>query len=501
MTNVKEKINEFKDYLKEIEYLQSTIGILSWDSMVCMPKKGIEYRSQILGYLSAEFYKISTSEKIKEYIDFFDNIDNLDIVTKAMLRNVKKNYERTKKIPKDEYRDFTIAVSNSKAAWEEAKGKNDFSIFAPHLKTIVEYKRKFIDYLGYEDNKYDTLLDEYEPSITTKKLDQVFSQLRDAIVDLLREIEHTGYAPNTEFFKGEFPKENQREFSEIILEKMGYDFKEKGRIDESMHPFTINFGNKDVRITTNYSKEDFTSALFSCIHEGGHGIYEQNIDDNLEGTLLAAGASMGIHESQSRFYENLIGKSMEFWRYFYKEAKNRFKAFEEVDFIEFYNGINLVEPSLIRTEADELTYSLHIIIRYEIEKQLINGEIEVDDLPGIWREKYIKYLGIEPKNDAEGVLQDMHWSDGSFGYFPSYALGNLYGAQFLSKMKKDIPNLYEQISSGDLFVINKWLKENIHKFGSIYEPEDIIKRVTGEELDAKYFIEYLQEKFKKIYNL
>jgi len=501
MTSNKERINEFKDYLREIEYLQSTIGILSWDSMVYMPKLGIEYRSEMLGYLSSELYKLSTSDKIKAYIDFFDNLDNIDDITRTMLKNVKKNYERTKKIPKDEYRDFTIAASNSQAAWEEAKEKSDFSIFAPHLKSIVEYKRKFIDYLGYEDNKYDTLLDEYEPGITTKKLDQVFSQLRDAIVELLRKIKLAGYVPDTEFFKGEFPKENQKEFSEFVLEKMGYDFKEKGRIDESMHPFTINFGNKDVRITTNYSESDFRSALFSCIHEGGHGIYEQNIDDNLKGTLLATGASMGIHESQSRFYENLIGKSEEFWKYFYKEAKARFKAFAEVDFIEFYKGINLVEPSLIRTEADELTYSLHIIIRYEIEKQLVNGEIEVEDLPSIWREKYLKYLGIEPKNDAEGVLQDMHWSDGSFGYFPSYALGNLYGAQFLNKMKKDIPNLYEQISNGNLIEILKWLKDNIHKFGLIYEPEDIIKRVTGEELNAKYFIEYLEEKFKKIYSL
>lgn len=496
-----ENIKAFKEYLTKLEYLESTIALLSWDSMVNAPRGGIDYRSEMLGYLSGEAYKISTSEKMKEFIDYFSNYDHLDYVTKAMIEEARRNYNRTKKIPENEYREYVIAASNSTVAWEEAKEKGDFNIFKPHLEKILGYKRKFVEYLGYAENKYDALLDEYEPGITTKKLDEVFSELRDAIVDILKEVNKSGYKPNTEFFTKNFPKKAQKEFSQVVLEKMGYDFKEHGRIDESTHPFTINFGNKDVRITTNYNENDFRSALFSCIHEGGHAIYEQNIDDSLKGTMLAKGASMGIHESQSRFYENIIGKTKEFWSYFYPEAIKRFTQFEGITLDEFYKGINFVEPSLIRTEADELTYSLHVIIRYEIEKELINGTIEVKNLPEIWNAKYKEYLGIEPENDAEGVLQDMHWSDGSFGYFPSYALGNLYGAQFLNKMKKDIPDLYKEIKDGNLHIIHKWLKENIHKHGAVYKPQEIIKNVTGEELKAKYFIEYLKNKYAEIYNL
>ncbi|MCY6372786.1 carboxypeptidase M32 [Clostridium ganghwense] len=496
-----EKLKEFKEYLSKLEYLESTIALLSWDSMVNAPRGGIGYRSEMIGYLSGEAYRISTSDKMKGFIEYFSECQDSDYIVKAMAEEAKRNYDRTKKIPENEYKEYTIASSNSTAAWEEAKEKGDFNIFKPHLEKIVNYKRKFVEYLGYKENKYDTLLDEYEPGITTKKLDEVFSEVRDAIVDLLNKIKKSGYTPNTDFFTKQFPKEDQKEFSEFVLKKMKYDFEQRGRIDESIHPFTINFGNKDVRITTHYYENDFRSALFSCIHEGGHAIYEQNITDTLKGTMLGKGASMGIHESQSRFYENIIGKTKEFWSYFYPEALKRFPQFEGITLDEFYKGINFVERSLIRTEADELTYSLHIIIRYEIEKELINGNIEVEDLPDIWNKKYNEYLGIDPKNDEEGVLQDMHWSDGSFGYFPSYALGNLYGAQFLNKMEKDLPHLYEEIKKGNLLHIHEWLKENIHKYGAVYKPADLIKKVTDEELKAKYFIEYLNDKYTEIYNL
>lgn len=495
------KLKEFKEYLTNLEYLESTIAVLGWDTMVNLPRDGVAYRSEMLGYLSGEVYKLITSDEAKEFIEYFKKQDNLDHITWAMVNKFTKDYSRIKKIPEDEYKQYAIVASNSSSAWEEAKEKNDFSIYKSYLEKVVDYKRKFIEYIGYKDNKYDTLLDEYEMGITVKKLDEVFGEVRDSIVQLLNKIKDSGYTPNTEFFKKYFTKESQKEFSEFVLEKMGYDFKNRGRIDESTHPFTTNFGNKDVRITTHYYENDFRSALFSCIHEGGHGIYEQNIDDNLKGTMLATGASMGIHESQSRFYENIIGKSREFWTYFYPEVLKRFPQFQGTTLDEFYKGINLVEPSLIRTEADELTYSLHIIIRYEIEKQLINGDIEVKDLPEVWNTKYKEYLGIEPASDAEGVLQDMHWSDGSFGYFPSYALGNLYGAQFLYKMRKDMPDVFRQIECGDLSQVFQWLKKNVHKHGAVYKPEEIIKMVTGEELKAKYFIEYLDTKYSQIYNL
>lgn len=494
------KLEEFKDYVKKIEYLNSANSVLYWDMRVGIPKKGIKYRADVLGYLSGELYKLQTSDTMKAFIDYFNKEKDLDDITTSMVKNAEKKYNETKKIPEDRYKEYVILTSNAESAWEEAKDESNFDKFKPYLEKIVDFNKEFIGYWGYKNNKYDTLLDFYEPGITVERLDSVFGELKDAIVNLLKRLQKSNVSVDNSFFKKSFTAKEQEEFGVFILQKMGYDF-DAGRLDESVHPFTINFNNKDVRITTHYYENEFTSAMFSCIHEGGHAIYEQNIPDDLQGTLLGSGVSMGIHESQSRFYENIIGRSKEFWKYFYPEAQKRFKQFEGVSIEEFYKAINLVEPSLIRTESDELTYSLHVIIRYEIEKALINGEIEVKDLPSIWNKKYKEYLGVEPKNDAEGVLQDMHWSGGSFGYFPSYALGNLYGAQFLNKMNKDIPNLYKNIEDGQFSSINEWLKENIHKHGAVYEPTELIKRVTGEELTAKYFIEYLNKKYGEIYNL
>jgi carboxypeptidase Taq len=499
MSELSQKITEFKDYLKKIEYLNSASGVLAWDMRVGMPKKGVEHRGEVLGYLSGELYKLQTSEEMKNYIEYFNDIEELDDITKAIVDNCRKNYDQTKKIPEEKYKKYVILTSSAEGAWEEAKDKSDFNIFKPYLEKVVAFNKEFVEYWGYEGNKYNTLLEFYEPGMTVEKLDIIFDELRNAIVELLEKINRSNVKPNPSFFMRSFHKKDQEAFGIFVLERMGYDF-QAGRLDESMHPFTINFNNKDVRITTHYHENDFRSALFGSIHEGGHAIYEQDIPDELSGTLLGTGASMGIHESQSRFYENILGRGREFWQYFYPEARKRFTQFDDISFEKFYEAINFVQPSLIRIEADELTYSLHIIIRYEIEKALINGDIEVKDLPEIWNKKYKEYLGVEPQNDAEGVLQDMHWSDGSFGYFPSYALGNLYGAQFFYKMLQDIPDLYDNIKQGELEVIHSWLKDNMHKYGSIYKPSDLIKKVTGEELSAKYFIDYLNKKYSDIYN-
>jgi carboxypeptidase Taq len=498
--NFGKKLEEFKEYLTKMEYLNSASSTLYWDMRVGIPKKGIPYRSEVLGYLSSEVYKLQTSDKMKEFIDYFTKQQGLDDVTKAMVSKAKKDYDQTKKIPEDRYREYVVLTSNAEAAWEEAREKADYSIFRPYLEKLVRFNQEFIEYWGYEGNKYNTLLDFYEPGITVEKLDVVFGELRDAIVSLLIKIQNSQVKPDTSFFYKHFTKEEQEEFSIFILNKLGYDF-EAGRLDVSTHPFTIEFDNKDVRITTRYDENEFRGALFSSIHEGGHAIYEQDIPDSLKGTGLASGISMGIHESQSRYYENILGRSKEFWNYFYPEAQKRFKQFEGISLEEFYKAINIVEPSLIRLDADELTYSLHVIIRYEIEKTLINGEMNLEELPQVWNNKYKEYLGIEPKNDADGILQDMHWSGGSFGYFPSYVLGNLYGAQFLGKMLEDIPDYNNLIKNGQFNEIHEWLRENIHKHGSIYKPSEIIKRVTGEELSAKFFIEYLNKKYKEIYNL
>lgn len=496
----KNKLDEFKKHLSNIEYLNSATGVLYWDTRVGIPKKGIPYRGQVLGYLSEEQYKLETSDKMKEFIDYFSSCGELDDVTRSMVENARKNYDRTMKIPAQRYKEYVIASSESEAAWEEAKNKSDFSIFQPHLQKMIDFNKEFIGYWGYKETGYDTLLDFYEPELTVSKLDTVFGELKGSVINLLDRIIKTGMDTSCSSFKKSFSKAEQWDFCSYILHKMGFDF-DAGRVDESEHPFTINFNNKDVRITTHYYENEFTSAIFSCIHEGGHAIYEQDIPDDLSGTLLAGGASMAVHESQSRFYENLIGRSREFWAYFYPEVIKRFPQFKDVSYEEFYRGINTIKPSLIRTEADELTYNLHIIIRYEIEKLIFSGNVEAGELPQIWNRKYAEYLGIEPKNDREGILQDMHWSAGNFGYFPSYALGNLYGAQFFNTMTSDIPDIRKRVENGELDAVHSWLKENVHKYGSVYKPSELIKKVTGEELTARYFVDYLNQKYKDIYSL
>lgn len=493
------RLDAFKSYSKDVEYLNSAIGALYWDSRVNIPRKGIAYRGEVLGYLSAELYRKQTSEMMKAFIDEFSAMTDLDDVTRAMVDRAQREYDRSMKIPEERYRAYVVAVSAAESAWEDAKDKANYAMFKPHLETLIAFNREFAEYWGAGTHRYDKLLDYYEPGITTATLDTVFGEVRDAIVMLLDKIKSKP-KPDDSFLKGIFPVKAQAEFSRHVLKKMGYDF-EAGRLDVSVHPFTITMGLDDVRITTHYYEKELRSALYSSIHEGGHAIYEQNIDPSLAGTMLMTGASMGIHESQSRLYENLIGRSRAFWQYFYPQAQSKFAQLDGVPMEAFYKAVNAVEPSLIRIEADELTYSLHIIIRYEMEKAIFDGGAEADDLPALWIAKYKEYLGAEPKNDSEGILQDTHWSGGNFGYFPSYALGNLYGAQFLHTMKQAVPDMESRIAAGDLEYVNAWLKQHVHRHGAVYLPAELIQKVTDEPLNAKYFIEYLNAKYSDIYGL
>lgn len=495
------KLKELRDYLNDYEKLIQALSLVYWDMRTNMPSKAGESRSKVVEYLSGESFKMITSDKVGEFItDLTPLVNEMSLVDKRMVEELERSYNETKKIPQDKYVAYVGLCSNSELAWEKAKDASDFEIFKPYLEKVVEYQKEFINYWGYKNDKYDTLLDKYELGLTTEKLDKIFSELRDGIIEILDKVKGSKKKLNREFLYGHFDAGKQKDLSLFILDKIGFD-KEAGRLDVSVHPFTTNFGNKDVRLTTNYHEDEFTSALFSTIHEGGHGIYEQNISDDLESTGLQQGASMAIHESQSRFYENILGRSKEFCSYLLSVAKEYFEDFKDVTLEEFYEAMNYVETSLIRTEADELTYGLHIIIRYEIEKELINGRISVNELKDLWNKKYKEYLGVEPKNDAEGILQDMHWSDGSFGYFPSYALGNLYGAQMFNTLLKEKPTVMEGVKNGDLTEITKWLNEKVHVHGAIYTPEELIKNITGEELNPKYFIDYLKNKYYKIYNV
>ena len=499
--NLKEKFNEVKEHISEVNKLNEAISLVYWDMRTSMPSKAGETRSDVISYLSGEVFKKTTSDKVLGFIESLNvNKEKMNTLELRMLEELEKDYNETKKIPEDRYVAYISATNKAEIAWEKAKENNDYEGFKDNLKEIINFQKEFIEYWGYEENKYDTLLDKYESGLTVKKLDKVFSELRDGIIEILKNIKSSNKKINREFLNGHFDTNKQKELSLEILKSIGFDLN-AGVLDESVHPFTINISKNDVRLTTNYHEDEFTSALYSTIHEGGHGIYEQNIGDDLKDTGLQAAISMAIHESQSRFYENIIGRSKEFCSYLLPLAKKYFKDFDSVNLEEFYEAINYVEPSLIRTEADELTYSLHIIIRYEIEKELINGDISVDDLPELWNKKYREYLGVEASNYSEGILQDVHWSGGMFGYFPSYALGNIYGAQMYYKLLEEKPEVMNEVAKGDFNTVKVWLNEKVNKNGKLYTPNELIKNITGEELNAKYFIKYLKEKYYEVYNV
>ncbi|MEK5183636.1 carboxypeptidase M32 [Solibacillus sp. FSL W7-1324] len=491
----------FINYVKKMQNYSEALSVIYWDMRTGAPRKGLEQRAEVIGTLSAELFALQTSDELGKMLSELQN-EKLDFVTQRLYEEVKKEYDESKKIPAEEFKAYTILKAKSEAAWEEAKEKSDFQIFLPYLKEVIDYQKRFVQYWGIKNGSaYNTLLDKYEPNMTTDTLDELFGELKATIVPLVKAIGESKNKPDTSLLFKHFPKSGQHAASLELLKQLGYDF-EAGRLDETVHPFMIGLNSGDIRITTKYDENDFRSAVFGTIHECGHALYEQNIDASLNGLPLSTGASMGIHESQSLFYENIIGRNESFWKHHYAILqKHSPEQFGDVPADEFLKAINFSEPSLIRIEADELTYPLHIMIRYEIEREIFNGDLQAEDLPRVWNEKYEEYLGIRPQNDAEGVLQDMHWSDGSFGYFPSYALGFMYAAQWKHAMDQDIPNFDELCERGELAPIKDWLTNKVHQFGALKKPNELIMEGTGEPLSAKYLADYLQNKYTKLYNL
>ncbi|MDP5273963.1 carboxypeptidase M32 [Chengkuizengella axinellae] len=499
-----QKLAAFKEIVQKINHYHEALSVLFWDLRTGAPKKGVEGRSEVIGMLSTEQFNLSTSDQLGECLDQLSEtsvFEGLSNVEQRMVTEYKKDYDRNKKIPVDLFKENVILTSQSESVWEEAKEKSDFSLFQPYLEKVVQFKKQFIEYWGVKGTPYDTLLDIYEPDITAKQLDQVFGSLREKLVPLVAQIGESSNKPNTSFLHQSFSEEKQREFSLFILEEIGYDLG-AGRLDKAVHPFMIDLNLRDIRITTNYYPNDITFSLFSSLHEGGHALYEQNISPDLIGTGLCTGASMGIHESQSRFWENMIGRSLPFWKRYYNHLNEVFpQAFSDVSVEDFYRGTNEAKPSLIRIEADELTYNLHVMIRYELEKALFNEDLKVADLPQAWNEKYTEYLGVTPSHDGEGVLQDVHWSGGDFGYFPSYSLGNIYAAQFMNTIQKQLPDFDTYVENGNLQPIKQWLTENIYQYGKLLTPAEILKQVTEEDINPNYLIQYLETKFKGIYGI
>jgi carboxypeptidase Taq len=497
--------------LLEIQRINSAAALLSWDQETYMPAGGGEARAEQISTLQGIAHQKLVSPEIEGLLAAWIDPESgetrdspgeaWDEPSRSLLREVWRDYSRAKKLPSDFVVKLSRECSLAQQVWAEAKENHSFSQFLPNLRTVLSLKREEAEYLGYRDSPYNALLDVYEPGATIAALRPLFAQIKERLVPLLKKIQQSPVQIDDTMLFHTFDQARQLEFGRMVLIAMGYDF-ERGRLDLSAHPFTTSFHPTDVRVTTRVHEHDLQSCLFSCIHEGGHGLYDQGLDPRYFGTPLGDSVSLGIHESQSRMWENCVGRSRPFWRFFYPMLQQTFHhQLRSLDGEQFYAAINRVKPSLIRVEADELTYNLHIMLRFEIEQDLIEGKTRPEDLPRIWNRKMEEYLGIVPSNDAEGVLQDVHWSFGAFGYFPTYTLGNLYSVQFYEQAKLEIPHLEDEIAAGQLMVLQRWLGQKIHRWGRMFTPDHLSRRVTGKSLDPEPFLSYVEKKYGELYKL
>ena len=499
-----ESIDQAVQKLKKLQQILAAYnhagGVLYLDATTVAPSDSWEGRGKTMEILTQASYDLMTDPENGALLTFLEeNIHQLDPQTRREVEVMRKNYDQIHRIPAEEYVAYSVLLNEAQTIWNRAKNEDDFELFAPYLEKIVSYNRKFAGYYQPQMYPYDALLNEYEEGLTMQTLDAFFAQLREAIVPLIAKIRKAEQIDDS-FLYQTYPAQQQRVFSDYLMQVMNLDKSHCG-IGETEHPYTINFNNKDVRITTHYYENNLVSSMFSVIHEGGHALYELGADDCYNYTSLSGGVSMGIHESQSRFYENIIGRSEAFVQAVFPKLRELFpEQLAAVDEKMFYRAINKSEPSLIRIEADELTYPLHIMVRYEVEKQLIAGTLEVKDVPAQWNRLYKEYLGVDVPSNAKGCLQDSHWSGGSIGYFPSYAIGSAYGPQMLKKMEEDLGDIYENVAKGDLSAVTGWLKEHIHRYASFKKPGELFESVCG-KFDAKYYTDYLTEKYTKLYNL
>ena len=493
--------------LLEIRRIQSAAAVLSWDQETYMPAGGGAARAEQIATLEGLAHQRLVSAELEtlltEWIDPATGqaADSWDEPSRSLLRETWRDFSRAKTLPSDFVIRLSRECSLAQQAWVTAREESRFSKFLPSLKIILGLKRDEARYLGYRNSPYDALLDTYEPGATIAQLAPLFTQLRERLVPLLRRVQASHVTIDDRCLHQSFEQSKQVEFGRLVLTAMGYDF-ERGRLDLSAHPFTTSFHPTDVRVTTRVFEKDLPSCLFSCIHEGGHGLYDQGLDPRYYGSPLGESVSLGFHESQSRLWENCVGRSRAFWHCFYPMLQHTFpQQLADVPLDRFYAAINRATPSLIRVEADELTYNLHIMLRVEIEQALIEGRAEPDDLPGLWNEKMQSYLGIVPERDAEGVLQDVHWSMGAFGYFPTYTLGNLYSVQFFEQATLELPQLEEEMRAGHLLPLRRWLEQKIHRWGRMFTPDHLARRVTGSGVNPEPFLRYLETKYAELYRL
>lgn len=487
----------------ETAYIVSGAEVLAWDQRTYMPPKAHPHRAEQMAMMAKLLHERSTDAQIGERLSI---VEGSDLVADPLcpaavnVREWRRDYDHSTRIPQRLATELARVTAQGESAWEVARPNNDWEAFAPHLSRTLELLREKAEVIGYDGEPYDALLDRYEPGETARALRGLFETLREYLVGLVRRIEGSAKEPDEPLLTGDFPLEGQRALSEEIAGALGYDM-EAGRLDQAAHPFTIGIGPGDVRITTRYDRTRFCSALFSSMHEAGHGIYEQGLPADHWGTPRGSVASLGVHESQSRLWENVVGRSAAFWEQGIDVLRKHLRGFDGVAAEDLLLAINAVRPSLIRVESDEVTYNLHILLRFEIELALLAGDLGPRDLPDAWNEKMKEYLGVTPPDVGSGVMQDVHWSAGLIGYFPTYTLGNLYAAQMFARADDELGGLAGRIASGDFSPLLEWLREHVHEPGGTYRPRDLICRITGAPLDPSFFIDYCEEKYSRLYDL
>lgn len=496
--NSTKRYEAYKSHLQKIADLRYAAAVLQWDQETYMPDKGAGFRAKQLATLSEMAHQLFTSKDFKDILTDLQGCEDLDEQQKKNIALSWYDYSQQEKLTGSFVRQLSEASSKSYQSWVTARRENNFALFSDDLTLLVSLKKQEADLLGYTAHPYDALLNQFERDCTVATLDPIFLALKQPLKALLDKITEKPQVSN-DFLQQQFPKQDQWNFGIYLLETLGFDFT-TGRQDLSEHPFTTNFSCQDVRITTRIDERDFSNMTWSCIHECGHALYEQGLPAAHYGLPLSEYTSLGIHESQSRLWENNVGRSLDCWNFFYPKLTQYFPTqFQAVSLQQFYKGINKVEPSCIRTEADELTYHFHVIIRYELEKKLIEGSLQVKDIPTYWNEQYRQLLGVNIMNDREGCLQDVHWSHGSFGYFPTYSLGSFYAAQLFDAAEKQVPELKTAIQNGHHQPLLNWLRTHIHAHGRSFTSAELCKRVTGEPLSIDYFLRYALDKYRKIY--
>lgn len=495
-----EKIGRLQAHQKKLRAYKHAMNLLNYDGSTLMPSGGADYLSDTLEILSGEEYSLRTAPETGELLRELSQVkDQLDFQTRREVEELLREQERLLRVPKEEVMAMESAASRATACWQTARKNDDFQAFAPHLEKLIEMKKRYAGYIAPEKPAYDVLMDDYERGMNQEDMDAFFGELKAALAPLIGKLKDAEQ-PDVSFMEGPFDVQRQKALSQAVMEIMGLD-RSRCVLGESAHPFTTEFSKFDVRITTRYAEDDMASNLYSVIHEGGHAMYELSISDGLAHSVLGEGASTAIHESQSRLWENYIGRSRAFCGLLLPRLKELFPAqFAGVTEEGLYRAVNMARPSLIRTEADELTYPMHILIRYELEKAIFSGDLPVSDLPGEWNRLYREYLGVQVPDDARGILQDIHWAGGDFGYFPSYALGTAYAAQIFEALKEDVV-VERCCETGDFAPVRQWLTEKVYAHGMLYAPKELIRRICGRDFDPACYTRYLREKFGSLYDM